>query len=106
MYTAVLERTREIGILKALGASPAFVLGILFRETLLLAIFGSALGIGFSYGTRWLIMTLVPASLEQIIVYGWWPIAGAIALVGALLGAAYPGWRAARQDPIEALSYE
>jgi len=106
MYTAVLERTREIGILKALGASPAFVLGILFRETLLLAILGSALGIGFSYGTRWLIMTLVPASLEQIIVYGWWPIAGAIALVGALLGAAYPGWRAARQDPIEALSYE
>jgi len=78
----VLERTREIGILKALGASPAFVLGILFRETLLLAILGSALGIGFSYGTRWLIMTLVPASLEQIIVYGWWPIAGAIALVG------------------------
>jgi len=106
MYTAVLERTREIGILKALGASPAFVLGILFRETLLLAIFGSALGIGFSYGTRWLIMTLVPASLSQIIVYGWWPIAGVIALAGALLGAAYPGWRAARQDPIEALSYE
>jgi putative ABC transport system permease protein len=106
MYTAVLERTREIGILKALGASPVFVLGILLRETLLLAIFGSALGIGFSYVTRWLIMTLVPASLSQIIVYGWWPIAGAIALAGALVGAAYPGWRAARQDPIEALSYE
>jgi putative ABC transport system permease protein len=106
MYTAVLERTREIGILKALGASPVFVLSILLRETLLLAIFGSALGIGFSYVTRWLIMTLVPASLSQIIVYGWWPIAGAIALAGALVGAAYPGWRAARQDPIEALSYE
>jgi putative ABC transport system permease protein len=106
MYTAVLERTREIGILKALGASPVFVLDILFRETLVLAFFGSALGIGFSYGTRWLIMTLVPASLSQLIVPGWWPIAGAIALAGALLGAAYPGWRAARQDPIEALSYE
>jgi putative ABC transport system permease protein len=106
MYTAVLERTREIGILKALGASPAFVLGILLRETLVLALFGSAVGIAFSYGTRWLIMTLIPASLSQLIVPGWWPIAGAIALAGALLGAAYPGWRAARQDPIEALSYE
>jgi putative ABC transport system permease protein len=106
MYTAVLERTREIGILKALGASPLFVLDILFRETLLLAVLGSIVGIAFSYGTRWLIMTLVPASLSQHIVPGWWPIAGAIALAGALLGAAYPGWRAARHDPIEALAYE
>ena len=106
MYTAVLERTREIGILKALGATPAFVLGILLRETFLLAVFGSALGIAFSYVTRWLIMTLVPSSLSQHIVPGWWPIAGGIALAGAMLGSAYPGWRAARQDPIEALSYE
>ncbi len=106
MYTAVLERTREIGVLKALGASPSFVLSLLFRETFLLAVLGSVLGIGFSYGTRWLIMTLVPASLSQLIVPDWWPIAGSIALTGALLGAAYPGWRAARQDPIEALSYE
>jgi len=106
MYTAVLERTREIGILKALGASPAFILGILMRETFLLAVFGSLVGIGFSFVTRWLIMTLVPGSLSQHIVPEWWPIAGAIALAGALLGSAYPGWRAARQDPIEALAYE
>jgi putative ABC transport system permease protein len=64
------------------------------------------LGIGFSYGTRWLIMTFVPASLSQMIVPDWWPIAASIALAGAVLGTAYPGWRAARQDPIEALSYE
>ncbi len=106
MYTAVLERTREIGILKALGASPSFVLGVLMRETLILAICGSVVGIAFSFVTRWLIMTLVPGSLSQYIVPDWWPIAGAIALAGALLGSAYPGWRAARQDPIEALSYE
>ena len=106
MYTAVLERTREIGILKALGASPSFILSILMRETLILAISGSLLGIGLSFVTRWLIMTLVPGSLSQYIVPDWWPIAGAIALAGALLGSAYPGWRAARQDPIEALSYE
>lgn len=106
MYTAVLERTREIGVLKALGASPAYILKILFRETLLLAVIGWIVGIGFTYGTRWLIMTLVPASLTQEIVYLWWPIAGVIAIAGALLGAFYPGLKAARQDAIEALSYE
>jgi putative ABC transport system permease protein len=106
MYTAVLERTREIGILKALGASPGYVLNILFRETLLLALAGTLLGILFSYLTRWVIMSWAPASLTQMIVPDWWGIAGLIALAGALLGATYPGWRAARQDPIEALAYE
>ena len=106
MYTAVLERTREIGILKALGASPAYILNIIVRETTLLAIVGSAAGILLSYGTRWVITTFVPASLTQKIVPGWWPIAAAIAVIGALLGALYPAWKAAGQDAIEALSYE
>ncbi len=106
MYTAVLERTREIGILKALGASPAYVLRIIVRETALLAVTGSLVGVGLSYVTRWVILAVVPASLSQVIVFGWWPIAAGIALGGALLGSAYPGWRAARQDPIEALAYE
>jgi len=106
MYTAVLERTREVGILKALGASPAYVLNIIFRETALLAVAGSVVGIVLAYGTRWAIMTLIPASLTQKIVPRWWPIAGGIAIVGALLGSMYPAWKAARQDAIEALSYE
>ncbi len=106
MYTAVLERTREVGIQKALGATPKFILGVLLRETAILALIGSVAGILLSYGTRWLIVTFVPASLGSEIAPDWWPIAAAIALAGALLGAAYPGMRAARQDPIEALSYE
>lgn len=106
MYTAVLERTREIGILKALGASPAFVLNILLRETTLLAIAGSILGVALSFLTRLLIFRVAPASLIQAIVPGWWPIAGAIAIAGALLGALYPGLKAARQDAIEALAYD
>jgi putative ABC transport system permease protein len=106
MYTAVLERTREIGILKALGASPGFIISILIRETTLLAIIGSVVGIVFSFGTKWLIQTFVPAQLLQAIVPDWWPIASAVAVSGALLGALYPGTRAARQDAIEALSYE
>ena len=52
MYTAVLERTREIGILKALGASPGYILGILLRETVLLSIAGSLAGFLMTYGAR------------------------------------------------------
>jgi ABC-type antimicrobial peptide transport system permease subunit len=51
-------------------------------------------------------LTLMPASLPQAIVPYWWPIAGLIAMVAALLGALYPGMVAVRQDPIEALAYE
>jgi putative ABC transport system permease protein len=106
MYTAVLERTREIGVLKALGASPAFILNVVLRETTVLAILGSLAGILFTYGTQWLILTFAPGGLVQTIVPDWWPIAAGIALLGALLGAAWPGLKAARQDAIEALSYE
>ena len=105
MYTAVLERTREIGILKALGASPAYIVSILMRETIILGLVGSVVGILLTYGTRFVIMSF-PASLTQKIVPEWWPIATAIALVGAILGALYPGLKAARQDAIEALTYE
>lgn len=106
MYTAVIERTREIGILKALGAKPFTILDVLFRETIFLAVLGCVVGIALSFGTRYLIMQLVPASLQVVIVPDWWPASAAIAIVGALLGAAYPGLRAARQDAIEALSHE
>lgn len=106
MYTAVLERTREIGVLKALGASPGYILNILLRETTLLALAGTALGILLAYGTRFAIRHLVQGTLVQDIVYGWWPITAALALIGALLGAVYPGLKAARQDAIEALAYE
>lgn len=106
MYTAVLERTREIGVLKALGASPGYVLNILLRETSLLALAGSLLGIVLAYVTRFAVRSLVPSTLIQAIVPGWWPIATAIALLGALLGAVYPGLKAARQDAVEALAYE
>lgn len=106
MYTAILERTREIGILKALGAGQSYVLGILLRETLLLAIIGSIIGIAMSYGTRWLIATFIPASMTQAIVYSWWPIASGITLGGALLGVLYPAVKAARQDALESLSYD
>ena len=106
MYTAVLERTREIGILKAVGAGSGYILNILFRETLMLAILGTIVGIVLTYGTQWLMLHAVPASLVQETVYAWWPIAAAIAIVGAMLGTVVPAMRAVRQDATEALSYE
>jgi putative ABC transport system permease protein len=105
MYTAVLERTREIGILKALGASPFYIVGILMRETVLLAITGTVVGILMTYGTRALMATFA-ASMPQEIVPDWYLRVAGIALAGSIVGALYPGLRAARQDAIEALAYD
>ena len=105
MYMAVLERTREIGILKALGASPGYIMGILLREAVILAIIGTIVGILFTFGTRSVIHVFAP-TWSTSIVKSWWPRALVIALAAALLGAIYPGLKAARQDAIEALSYD
>ncbi len=106
MYTAVLERTREIGILKALGASPPYIVNVLLRETLFLAVIGSVIGILGAFGTKWILNEFLHSTLVQAIVPEWWPRAAAIAIFGAILGALYPGMKAARQNAIEALSYE
>ena len=106
MYMAVLQRTREIGILKSLGGSKAFILRIVLAEALIMGVGGTVLGIVMSYGAWWLIKTLVPASIQMVIAYDWWPIALLVTLVGTGLGALYPGFTAARHDPIEALAYE
>ena len=105
MYTAVLERTREIGILKALGASPGYIMSILMRETFLLAVVGAIAGILMSFGTQWIMRVFVP-TMPMMIVHAWWPWAALIALTGSMIGAIYPGLKAARQDAIEALAYD
>jgi putative ABC transport system permease protein len=105
MYTAVLERTREIGIIKAVGGSSGLVLNILLRETVLLSVLGTILGIVLTYGAQAL-MKFYPGNLVQETVYYWWPIAGAIAIIGSLLGSIVPGYKAVQQDVTEALSYE
>jgi putative ABC transport system permease protein len=106
MYMVVLQRTREIGILKSLGASKSFIMGIIELEALILGIAGTVVGILLSIVAWWLISTFVPASIPMVIKPFWWPIAAAIALIASALGALYPGLSAARHDPIEALAYE
>ncbi|MBC7924342.1 MAG: ABC transporter permease [Bryobacteraceae bacterium] len=106
MYTAVLERTREIGVLKALGATSGYVMGMLLRETIMLAVTGAVIGIVLSFLARWVISVVVPDSLPVVIVPDWWPWSALISIAGAVLGALYPGLKAARQDTIEALAYD
>lgn len=106
MYMAVLQRTREIGILKSLGATRAFIMALILAEAFYLGLGGTIVGIILSFGSRYAMNVLAPASLPQAIVVSWWPIAGGIAMGAALLGALYPGMLAVRQDPIEALAYE
>jgi putative ABC transport system permease protein len=106
MYMAVLQRTREIGILKSLGASSALVMELILIESFILGLGGTIIGILLSFVSRAVMLTVAPASFPQAIVPIWWPIAGSIAMGAALLGALYPGMMAVRQDPIEALSYE
>jgi putative ABC transport system permease protein len=105
MYTAVMERTREIGILKSLGASKFYIVQAILRETTLLAVLGTILGFGISYATRMALHAKF-VTLPVVIYPKWLGYAAAIAIGGALLGAIYPAYKAARKDPIDALAYE
>jgi putative ABC transport system permease protein len=105
MYTTIIERTREIGVLKSLGASKAYIVQIVLSETTLLCLAGVIGGVGLSYLMRSIFIRLFP-SLTILITPGWIARAGLIAILGGLLGASYPAWMASRKDPVEALAYE
>jgi putative ABC transport system permease protein len=104
MYTAVMERTREIGILKSMGASKLYIVDVILRETVLLAIGGILVGIIFSLIAR---KGIDGHSTLRVVVTGGWILrATGIAIGGAILGALYPAFKAAQKDPIDALAYE
>ncbi|HUC42341.1 MAG TPA: ABC transporter permease [Candidatus Micrarchaeaceae archaeon] len=105
MYTTVIERTREIGVLKSLGASKSYIVRIILSETTLLCLIGLVSGIGLSFLMRAIFLRMFP-SLTILIGMTWILRAGLIALLGGLFGAAYPAWLASRRDPVEALAYE
>ena len=105
MYTAVMERTREIGILKSIGASKLYIVNVILRETVLLAIGGIVVGVLFSLAARAGIKYRLP-TLPVVVTGGWILRSTIIAIVGAILGALYPAYKAAQKDPIDALAYE
>jgi len=105
MYTAVMERTREIGILKSIGASKLYIVNVILRETVLLAVGGIVVGVLFSLAARAGIRYRLP-TLPVVVTGKWILISTVIAIIGAILGALYPAYKAAQKDPIEALAYE
>ena len=105
MYTTVIERTRDIGVLKSLGANHWFVIRALLSESAALCLLGIAAGIGLSYLVRAGFLWKFP-TLTILITTDWILRAGGIALTGALFGASYPAWLASRKDAVEALSYD
>ena len=105
MYTAVMERTREIGILKSMGASKGYIVALILRETIALAVAGILFGIFISYVASYGIRHTFP-TVVVVVQEKWVAKAAGIAIIGAMLGAVYPAFRAAQKDPIDALAYE
>jgi putative ABC transport system permease protein len=104
MYTTITERTREIGILKALGASRGFIVGEIVREALLISLFGVVVGFAVSFLAGYLIHRAYGLLFEYS--WAWGVTAAVIGLLGGALGALYPAFRAAKLDPVSALAYE
>lgn len=104
MYTSVTERTRQIGILKSLGASKSWIAWTFEKEALLISLIGVAGGLLISFAcasalVRFLGVSIVlePSSMLLASVAG---------VLSGAVGALYPALRAASQDPVDALSYE
>jgi putative ABC transport system permease protein len=105
MYTTVIERTRDIGVLKSLGANQAFIVRALLTESAALCVLGIGAGVGLSYAVRAAFLAGFP-TLSILITPAWILRAAGIALAGAIFGASYPAWMASRKDAVEALSYD
>lgn len=105
LYTAVMERTREIGILKSMGASKTYILNVILREAMLVSIAGIIVGIILTQCIKFGLET-ESAKFSFQLTNAWRLYATLIALGGSFLGAIYPAWTAARKDPIDALAYE
>lgn len=109
MLVTVTERTREIGIRRAVGATPRAILAQFLLEAVFVSLLGGALGVVGGLGLSWLLSLLLSEILGRFTFYvEAWSIAlglGLSAVTGVAFGL-YPAFRAARLDPIEALRSE
>jgi putative ABC transport system permease protein len=104
MYTTVTERTRQIGILKSLGMSKTAIAWVIEQEAIIVSVLGVVVGVLLTMLARFIVMRTTSLTIE--IEPRWVLIALAVGLLGGTIGALYPALRAARQDAVEALSYE
>ena len=105
MYTTVIERTRDIGVLKSLGADRVFIIRALVSESAALCGLGILAGLGLSYAVRAGLLAGFP-TLSILITPEWVLRAAGIAFSAAVIGTVYPAWLASRKDAVEALSYD
>jgi putative ABC transport system permease protein len=104
MYTTVTERTRQIGILKSLGMSKSAIAWVIEQEAILVSFLGVAVGVLLTLLARYAVMRVTTLTIE--IEPRWVLVALVVGLLGGSIGALYPALRAARQDAVDALSYE
>jgi len=105
LYVQVLGQTRELGILRALGASRRYMLRLFLGEACLLCILGGGLSLLLYLLTKIIVVSIYP-SLHFLLPAGSVVRVAAIALASAILGGAYPAYRASASEPIAALAYE
>ena len=102
MLVSVTERTKEIGVRKAIGARRSDILWQFLIEAMTLTGVGGLIGLGLGWATTLLIRLFIPSYVPL-----WAPVGGLVASVGiGLIFGLWPAWKAARLDPIEALRYE
>ena len=108
MLVAVRERTREIGVRKAVGATRRAILGQFFAETLIVVFLSGGVGMAVGYGICALINLIPMPPFFGGLLPTWQVAVLSFALLGtiAVLSGLYPARRAASVDPIEALRYE
>jgi putative ABC transport system permease protein len=104
MYTTVSERTRQIGILKSLGASRPWIASEIQKEALLLTVTGALMGLLVSVAAKVVLRRFVSVNID--LEPAWILFALGVGLASGAIGAMYPSLRAAGQDPVKALSYE
>ncbi|HXD31222.1 MAG TPA: ABC transporter permease [Pyrinomonadaceae bacterium] len=104
MYTTITERTKEIGILKALGASRIYIVSVIEKEALVISVMGLIIGFAASF----LAGLLIKSFFGLVFEYTWkWALTAAlIGMFGGAVGALYPALRASNLDPVNALSYD
>ncbi len=105
MYMTVLEKTREIGILKSLGASRAYIVWNILVESLMLTGAGVIAGYLMTGGAILFLGRSYPLLTVRVTPF-WILVGGALGIAAGILGAIYPAWFAARQDPVRALAHE